>query len=181
MINPGLLPKQPKIYVSYWNVGSLLHCSVLLFVLESLFYWSKLKDAYNEDAMGFILFWFGSLLFAFSHIFLVTLDAWSRFQNYKRVKDYFYMHGFTPKVASRYKGSKCQRTAVIVAANELGLQNEVQRYYHRVGVRWFHFVPQFMVNDSLFLFKRYFWSRTFMEKYYAPKFNFKELTSEISV
>lgn len=181
MIKPGHLPKQPKIYVSYWNVGSLLHTSVLLFILESLFYWSKLKDAYSNEAIGVALFWFGSLLFAFSHIFMVTLDAWSRFQNYKRVKDYFYMHGFTPKVASRYKGSKCQRTAVIVAANELGLQSEVQKYYRRAGVKWFHFVPEFMAKDPFFLFKKYFWSRTFMEKYYAPKFNFKKLESEISI
>lgn len=125
------------------------------------------------------LFWFGCLLFAFSHIFLVIMDAWSRFQNYKRIKDHFYIHGFTPKLARHYSGSKCQRTAVLVAADELGLRPQVEHYYKKLGIKWFHFIPQFMVRDPLFLFKRYFWSRTFMEKHYESRFNFRELNNTL--
>lgn len=181
MTDITLLPKQPSTIVSYWNVGSLLHCSLILFVLESVFYWAKLKEAYVHNTLFVVLFWLWSLLFSFSHIFMVIMDAWSRFQNYKRVKDHLFMHGFTQKIARHYQGSKCQRNAVLVAARELGLEEEVRAYYRKRGIRWFHFIPQFMVKDPLFLFKRYFWSRTFMEKHYVPKFNFRELNQKFSL
>ncbi|WP_442588792.1 hypothetical protein ACSBL2_22405 [Pedobacter sp. AW31-3R] len=168
------LPKQPSITVSYWNVGVLLHLSVFLFVLESWFYWTRLQLAYFEGSWIFILFWLGCVLFAFSHIFLVIMDAWSRFQNYKRIKDNLYSHGFSPKIANPYMGSKCQRTAFMVAAKELGMEKEVNSYYHRIGIRWYHFIPRFMIEDPLFLFRKSFVSRTFLEKYYKPRFNFRD-------
>ena len=176
-----VLPKQPSTFVSYWNVGLLLHSSILLFILETLFYADRLRDSYQRDAFLATLWWFSCVLFAFSHIFLVAMDAWSRFQNYKRIKDHLFIHGFTPKIAKHYRGSKCQRTAAIVAAKELGLGKEMLDYYKRHGIRWFHFIPQFMVKDPLFLFKRYFWSRTFTEKYYEPKFNYQQLYQKISL
>jgi hypothetical protein len=168
------IPKQPSKTVSYWNVGYLLHFSVIIFVLESWFYWTKFREAYINEALFFIVFWFGCVLFAFTHIFLVVMDAWSRFQNYKRIKDNLYIHGFSPKLATPYTGSKCQRTAFMVAAKELGLEKEVASYYHRIGIRWYHFIPKFMIQDPLFLFRKSFVSRTFLEKYYKPRFNFRE-------
>ena len=181
MLDTHRLPQQPSFASSFWSVGSLLYYSSLLFMLESLFYWKKLRDAYEEDSVVFSIFWLGSLLFAFSHIFMVILDGWSRFQNYKRIKDYLFVHGFTPKIARLYKGSKCQRTAFLVAARELGLEDQVQSYYRRLGIKWYHFVPHFMIKDPWFLFKRYFWSRTFMEKHYEPKFNYRALSPKISL
>jgi hypothetical protein len=168
------IPKQPSTAVSYWNVGILLHFSVILFIIESWFYWTKLKTAYLDGASFFMIFWLGCLLFAFSHVFLVIMDAWSRFQNYKRIKDNLYIHGFSPKIAVPYMGSKCQRTAFLVAAKELGMDREVLSYYDSIGIRWYHFVPRFMIEDPLFLFRKSFVSRTFLEKYYKPKFNFRE-------
>lgn len=168
------IPKQPGTIVSYWNVGILLHFSVILFIIESWFYWTKLKTAYTHESYFSTIFWLGCLLFAFSHIFLVIMDAWSRFQNYKRIKDNLYIHGFSPKIATPYMGSKCQRTAFMVAAKELGLEKEVSSYYDKIGIRWYHFIPRFMIDDPLFLFRRSFVSRTFLEKYYKPKFNFRE-------
>jgi len=173
-VDHSRLPKQPTASVSYWNVGVLLHFSVLIFIFESWFYWTRLQDAYIEESYFFTVFWFGSVLFAFSHIFLVVMDAWSRYQNYKRIKDNLYIHGFSAKIANPYIGSKCQRTAFMVAAKELGLEKEVTAYYHRIGIKWYHFIPRFMIADPLFLFRKSFVSRTFLEKYYHPKFNFRE-------
>lgn len=109
------------------------------------------------------------------------MDAWSRFQNYKRIKDYFFEYGFTTKIARHYSGSKCQRNALLVAAKELGLEKEALKYYRKIGIKWFHLIPYFMMRDPLFLFRRYFWSRTFMEKYYEPKFDFRKLDQKISL
>ncbi|MVN92119.1 hypothetical protein [Mucilaginibacter aquatilis] len=171
------LPKQPNTIISFWNVGALLYYSTILFFLETLFYWNRFKAAYADEAIFVSIFWLGSVIFAFSHVFMVVMDGWSRFQNYKRIKDYLFVHGFTPKIARLYKGSKCQRTAFLVAARELGMEDEVLRYYRRLGIKWYHFVPHFMIKDPFFLFKKYFWSRTFMEKHYEPKFNYRELSA----
>src|SRR5438874_2566284 len=131
MIDVHQLPKQPPVLQSIWNVGYLLYYSAILFVLETLFYWSQFKQYYEENTLLLSLFWLASVLFAFSHIFLVIMDSWSRYQNYKRIKDYLFVQGFKPKIANLYSGSKCQRTAFLVAARELGLEEEAIRYYQR--------------------------------------------------
>ncbi|WP_245594759.1 hypothetical protein [Flavobacterium limnosediminis] len=68
--------------------------------------------------------------------------------------------------------------AAIVAADELGISNEVKEYYRKKGVKWYHFIPYFMVKDPFFLFRDKFWSRTFLEKDYKPKFDYHTLQSE---
>ncbi len=162
-------------------VGRLLYYSLVLFILESLFYWVKLKAAILLDSTWWILFWFAFFMFSFLHIFLVIMDGWSRYQNYKRAKDQFYIYGCTKRICNLYIGSKCQRMAALVAAKELGIENEVKQHYSSKGVKWYHYIPYFMVIDHLFLFKKYFWKRSFMEKNYTSKFDFKKLQFELSI
>lgn len=172
------LPIQPPAIVSYIRVGRLLYYSLLLFILEAWFYWEKLRTAYLEMRLQLIIFWFICFLFSFVHIFLVLMDGWSRFQNYKRAKDQFYMHGFNRRISDTYISSQCQRMAAMVAAEELGIADEVKEYYAKKNVRWYHFIPYFMVKDPLFFLKKKFWSRTFLEKNYKPKFNYRSLQSQ---
>lgn len=169
----GPIPKQPNPVISYLRVGKLLYYSLILFILEAWVYWIQLEKAYAKGIDVVTVFWFVFFLFSFSHIYLVIMDGWSRFQNYKRAKDQFFIHGFEPRIVIRYMGSKCQRSAAIVAADELGMKSQVTDYYQKQGVKWFHYVPYFMVLEPLFLFKKVFWSRTFLEKYYAPKFDYR--------
>ena len=49
------------------------------------------------------------------------MDGWSRYQNYKRAKDQFYIYGFKKRICNLYIGSKCQSIAALVAAKELGI------------------------------------------------------------
>jgi hypothetical protein len=175
-----LIPaKQPSLMVSYLRVGKLLYYSLFLFILEARFYWTKLGAAYKDLSIAFTIFWLLCFLFAFVHIFLVVMDGWSRFQNYKRAKDQFYIHGFNKRIADTYIGSKCQRMAAIVAAEELGLGDQVKLYYTKKGVKWHHFVPYFMIKDPFFLFNKKFWSRTFLEKNYRPKFDYSHRQLEL--
>jgi len=109
------------------------------------------------------------------------MDGWSRFQNYKRAKDQFYVYGVTERICDLYIASKCQRLAALVAAKELGLENEVKQHYTSKGIKWHHYIPYFMVMDPWFLFKTYFWRRSFMEKKYKSKFDYKELQFESSI
>ncbi|RLD22136.1 MAG: hypothetical protein DRI54_08605, partial [Bacteroidetes bacterium] len=89
--------------------------------------------------------------------------------------------GFNRRIADMLIGSKCQRMAVETAAEELGYSKEVNDYYKKKGVKWFHYIPYFMVSDPWFLFKKKFWSRTFLEKKYEPRFDFHKLQLELSV
>jgi len=175
------LPKQPPLFWSYLVVGRLLYLSMWLFVLESLLFWRALKHAYlNGHHFLLLAFWVICFGFSFVHIFLVMADGWSRFQNYKRIKDQLFLYGFKPRLAQMYMGSKCQRMAVETAAAELGIGPEVRRYYYDQGYRWFHFVPDFMIRDPFFFFRGYFWNRTFLEKHYEPQFDFHRLECELA-
>lgn len=162
-------------FISYMRVGRLLYYSLFLFILEAWFYWIKLDKAYTLQMLPWILFWAWSFIFSFIHIFLVLADGWSRFQNYKRAKDQFFIHGFNKRIANHYIGSKCQRMAAEVAAEELGLGDEVKKHYASMGVKWYHYVPYFMIKEPLFLIKKKFWSRTFLEKPYTPKFDYSKM------
>ena len=167
------LSKHPHIFVSYFRVGRLLYLALLLFIVESWFYGYKLQGAMQEDSIFWIGFWLWSFMFSFIHIFLVLADGWSRFQNYKRAKDQFYMYGFKARIAQGYIGSKCQRMAAETAAEELGLAKDINSFYAKAGVKWFHYVPYFMIAEPFFLLKKSFWQRTFLEKKYISKFDYK--------
>ena len=171
-----VLPKQPPLVISYLRVGKLLYTSLVLFLAESYFFGKLFLSSRFQNQELLQIFWLLGFLFSFVHIFLVLMDGWSRFQNYKKIKDLFYQHGFKAKIAVNYKGSKCQRNAAIVAAQELGISEDVRRFYKKLGIRDYHFLPHFLVNDPCFLFKNSFWSRTFLEKYYPPKFDFRNIS-----
>ncbi len=109
------------------------------------------------------------------------MDGWSRYQNYKRAKDQFYVYGYTKRIAQLYMGSKCQRMAAIVAASELGIEEKVTSFYESKGIKWYHYIPYFMVKDPLFAFKKYFWKRTFLERGYQSKFDFRTLQLQLSL
>ncbi|MCM5663146.1 hypothetical protein [Galbibacter mesophilus] len=175
------LPIQPHPFVSYLRVGRLLYLSLVLFVLESWVYWKFLEAALQEASLIVILFWSWCFLFSFIHIYLVLMDGWSRYQNYKRAKDQFFEYGFKERIADTYIGSKCQRIAAEVAAEELGIKKELTDHYISKGVKWYHYIPYFMLREPLFLFKKSFWSRTFLEKNYEAKHDFKNLQLESTV
>ena len=149
-----------------------------LFLIQSYVYYLLLKEAIIEEDHLFSVIWTVSFFFSFIHIFLVLMDGWSRFQNYKRIKDQFYIHGFDVRLAANFRGSKCQRKAALVAAKELGMEKELRTFFRRSGVKSYHFIPYFMIQDPLFLIKRSFWSRTFLEKTYFSKFDYHQIAAE---
>ncbi|MFT5849166.1 MAG: hypothetical protein ACI902_003250 [Psychroserpens sp.] len=180
-MNINNLPIQPSPIFSYFRVGRLLYGALLLFIIESWVYGIQLKNAINLESTPWTLFWAWSFLFSFIHIYLVIMDGWSRYQNYKRAKDQFFIHGFNEKIALFYIGSKCQRMAAETAAEELGINDQIQQYYRNFGIKWYHYIPYFMIKEPFFLFKKLFWSRTFLERFYEPKFDYRAMTKSQSV
>lgn len=170
------IPKQPHPVLSYFRVGKLLYYSLILFILETWFFYKLYEYSLERGASWWVsAFLFGCVIFAFTHIFLVMADGWSRYQNYKRAKDLFYEHGYRDRIATLYIASKCQRNAALEAARELGIKDQVADLYKRKGVKWWHFIPYFMIQDPLFMFRKQFWNRTFLEKSYTSKYDFKAL------
>lgn len=91
------------------------------------------------------------------------MDARSRYQNYKRVKDPFFIHGFSPHPAQHLIGSSCQRRAVTIAARKLGIEKEVKDFYCSKDVQSYHFRPHLLLKNPLFVFHPYLWTQTFIE------------------
>ncbi len=91
------------------------------------------------------------------------------------------MYGFQQKIIMQYSTSQCQRAAFTTAASELGFEKETKAFFYKLGYRWYHFIPDFMVKDPFFFYKRYFWNRTFLEKHYTPKFNYHQLSVELQI
>jgi hypothetical protein len=175
----GLIPKQPSRLVSYLVAGKLIHFAVVLFVFEAYIYGILLNLSIIGGSNFWIIFWAILFGFSFIHIFLVMADGWSRFQDYKRAKDQLFIYGFHLKIINQYSGSQCQRTAFSTAAKELGFGKETKEHYYNMGYRWYNFIPNFILKDPFFFYKKYFWKRTFLEKYYKPKFNFQQLYLEL--
>jgi len=174
-MTPVKLPKQPPLWLSYYRAGRLLHGALLLFILESWVYFEMLSRVWGSGNLFWIGFWVWSFMFSFIHIFLVIMDSWSRFQDYKKAKDLFFMYGMRSRLTERFIGSKCQRNAALQAARELGLEDELKSHFSSRGVKWFHYIPYFMVSDPYFMIRKAFWQRTFMEKYYPSKFDYHQL------
>jgi hypothetical protein len=107
--------------------------------------------------------------------FFPELDAYSRYQNYKLIKDHLFVHGFQPRILKPFIRSRCQRDAVIVAAEELGLGKECKAHFRKVGYRWYHLLPDFIFTEPATLICSSFWLNTFFAKTYTPKFDFKKI------
>lgn len=138
-------------------------------------YYVMLSKAMQSGELFWIGFWAWSFMFSFVHIFLVVMDSWSRFQDYKKAKDLFFMYGIRPRTADRFIGSKCQRNAALQAARELGVAEDLLLQFRQRGVRWYHYIPYFMVSDPYFMIRGAFWQRTFLERHYEPKFDYQQL------
>ena len=98
------------------------------------------------------------------------LDARSRYQNYKLLRDLLYRYGFRYKFVKALRHSKCQRDAAFVAAKVLGQSQLLKNYYRRCGYRWYHLLPDFILKNPFYLLTWNFWKTTFFARTYDPKY-----------
>ncbi|MBR9997317.1 MAG: hypothetical protein KFF73_00030 [Cyclobacteriaceae bacterium] len=104
-------------------------------------------------------------------IFLFAeLDAYSRFQNYKMIRDLIFHHGFQGRIIRNFSHSKCQREAAYFAASDLGFKREIKEYFRESGYRWYHVFPDFLWKHPDYLLSKYFWLTTFFTKSYPSKY-----------
>ena len=110
--------------ITYFKLGYLLHLMTIAEVLciYACFQYFHLAQLVQT---GNIFFNFFCALCLICPPFFPQCDARSRFQNYKQVKDYLFLYGFQTRIIKPFSFSRCQRDAVLAAAEELGLKKRV--------------------------------------------------------
>ncbi len=163
---------------SYLKAGILLHIMTLieLITLASLSIFYDPSQWLNE---GNLLFKSLILIVFISLPIFAQLDARSRFQNYKLVKDYLWQYGFEPRIIKLFIRSRCQRDAVLTAASELGMQTQCKTFFKNQGYKWYHLFPDKIFSKPGFLFTKHFWSQTLFAKTYYSKTNFLKIPRDI--
>ncbi|RKD90205.1 hypothetical protein [Mangrovibacterium diazotrophicum] len=152
--------------LSFLNAGRMLH----LFCLISLFLTSVfLKRLLQAEHWYWSWHILPTLLFA-TLVVTTQLDAYSRYQNYKQVKDLLYLHGFRALLLGPFSHSRCQRDAVWEAAKQLSYAEQTQKYFKKLGYRWYHILPTPILKKPGLLLTKGYWATTFFVHYYPSKY-----------
>ena len=154
----------------YLEVGRLLHGIALLSTLLSFLFLQLARYANQSDNTAASILFGYLFLHALTIPFFAQLDAYSRFQNFKLVKDMIYRYGFQVRFLKSFLHTKCQREAVLFAARDLGYKSQIKCYYTESNYKWFHILPDFIWSNPEYLLTRNFWLSTFFVKFYHPKY-----------
>ena len=161
--------------IKYINAGRLLHFIALLdFIISAIAVGFIISLNGQGDEAGRIVWVTILLLFGGMSIY-AELDGYSRFQNYKKVKDQLYLNGYQKRILMPLAHSRCQRDAAQLACDELGIGDTCKSYFQGFGYKWYHIIPDFVFKNPSFFFTTFFWRKTFFTPYYEPKVNFREL------
>jgi hypothetical protein len=153
----------------YILVGHLLHLMTLAGLVMSVFFSQLAAKAFSEQVWwAFAVFlyvaFYGSTL-----PFFAQLDALSRYQNYKLMKDKLFEHGFNARIIAPFAGSRCQRDAVSVAAHDLGMGNVMREHFRKLGYKWYHLLPRLLLRKPSLLFTKSYWQTTLFTRTYVMK------------
>ena len=155
--------------VSYVRAGLLLHIITLLEISLLGALVLPLLSTKSAVPVKTPLNW-GILCWLTILAIMCQLDARSRYQNYKRIKDQFMNFGFDRRVLKPLANSRCQRDAVLTAADEMGYGGRCREYYRTAGYRWYHLTPDFLFSNPRFLISWRFWKSTFFVATYPSRF-----------
>ena len=155
---------------SYLKAGRFLHFMTLA-ELALLYMASSYYSIFFEDGVAAGTFFKLVPIFAVLPLFS-QLDARSRYQNYKQLKDQLFLYGFDTRIFKPILQSRCQRDAALAAAGELGYGERCRGYFRKCGYRWYHLVPDFIFQRPYFVLSRAFWRKTFFMPTYRPKVDF---------
>ncbi|MGE4554363.1 MAG: hypothetical protein AB7D57_14725 [Desulfovibrionaceae bacterium] len=81
------------------------------------------------------------------------LDVLARCRDYRRFRAAFGRRGFAPRLARAGMASRCQRDAVTLACRHAGHGDAARTYYRAQGYRWWHLLPDLMVDNPLAFFR----------------------------
>jgi len=153
-------------FVTFIRTGRTLHyffiVSLILFIVFLTLARFREKGIISTE---------GILTLFFLSICLTTeLDAYSRYQNYKLIKDLLYEYGFRIIVLKPFSKSSCQRDAAIEAARQLKIYSNVAQYFYILGYRWYHIIPSLLIENPLKILTKSYWISTFFVTRYKSKY-----------
>lgn len=155
---------------NYMRVGYLLHGMAVFNAfacgLTLQYAWEQVTST-RPVAFIFTL-WLSS--FFFMIVLLSQLDALSRYQNFKQVRDQLFQYGYQKRIVYPLAKSSCQRVAALMAGKQLRLHDQIKEQYRMMGYRWHHLLPDFVSTTPLFLFHPLFWKTTFLVKRYKSRY-----------
>jgi len=164
-----------KTIIRYWKVGKLLHVVAILAFFMALQSYFVLQDLDANISYSLWIMWLLIFICFFNMSVLAELDGYSRFQNYKQIKDQIYLNGYQDRLLKPLSKSSCQRAAAILASEELGVRDSTAKYFYVKGYRWYHVIPDFLFRDPLLFFTPFFWRTTFFAPYYKSKVDYENL------
>jgi hypothetical protein len=160
-----------KKIISYLKAGCSLHLVTLTEVL--IYFFILLLPGVRSWLTGNYSFLkILALCPAITFPLIAQLDARSRYQNYKLIKDNLHIYGFQKRLLKPFIKSRCQRDAIKAAAGELGILRQCNDYFKDSGYRWYHLLPDVVFDKPSVILTKNFWSTTLFEKKYHPKLNF---------
>jgi hypothetical protein len=167
--------RQYKKVVSYLKASYLLHAITIFEIIffSSLYYFIDVVSWFSSS--DYMILKLLAISPSICMPLFAQLDARSRFQNYKLVKDHLYLYGFQPRILKPFLKSRCQRDAAIAAANELGLSNHCREYFRGFGYKWYHLFPDIIFKQPSVLLTKNFWLTTLFTKTYHPKIDFETI------
>ena len=164
---------------SYLRVGYFLHFMTLAELALICIAYSYLSISFGDLTAAGIFFKLILMSFLVVLPLFSQLDARSRYQNYKQIKDQLFFYGFDRRIFKPMLQSRCQRDAAMAAAEELEYGNRCRHYFRICGYRWYHLVPDFIFRAPYFLLTRAFWRRTFFMPTYRPRVDFKMMAGSV--
>lgn len=176
-LSMAITVQKRSLFFTYLKLGYLLHLMTIAEILVIICFFQYI-DVTSWLQEGFIFFKIVFLFLFVAAPIYPQCDARSRFQNYKQIKDHLYLYGFQSRIVKPFSFSRCQRDAVLVAAEELGMEKDCKQYFIDLGYRWYHILPSFLIKRPTYLFHKAFWLNTFFAKYYPAKINFSALSKE---
>ena len=124
----------------------------------------------SPESAGMGLFKWKIVFFLVTLPILAQLDARSRYQNYKQIKDQLLVYGFDERILKPTLKSRCLRDAAQVAADEAGYADRCRNHFLSSGYRWYHLLPDFVFRSPQFLLTGYFWRTTFFVPRYRSRY-----------
>lgn len=153
---------------SFYRAGKLLHLITLSALVLTVLSAVQLSQCIGQSVTGTILYSYLTL-FLGSNMIFAELDARSRLQNYKQIRDQLYFHGFQERIIKPMLKSRCQRDAAMAASRDMGIGTQCQDLIHSKGYRWYHIFPDYTFSKPQFFFSAYFWRTTFFAPRYVPR------------
>lgn len=140
----------------YLRTAPWPHGTALVSVCLSLFLGrealSLLRQNHEYEATALALWAVGWLVVAL----FAGADGIARHREYTRIRDMLLRHGFNRRILLPLASSRCQRDAALRAASEIGCLPEARHFFHSLGYRWYHILPDsVMRNPLVFLSPRF--------------------------